>query len=53
MPRRLTAYFADLHAALGGVVATKTPAGLLRSYFPKGSDFGFITDEVLASVVRK
>lgn len=48
----LTVYFADPYAAWQRGCNENTN-GLLRRYFPKGSDFRAITDEVLASVVRK
>ncbi len=48
----LTVYFADPYAAWQRGCNENTN-GLLRRYFPKGSDFRAITDEVLASVVKK
>ena len=48
----LAIYFADPYAAWQRGCNENTN-GLLRRYFPKGADFRAITDEVLASVVKK
>lgn len=48
----LTIYFADPYAAWQRGTNENTN-GLLRRYFPKGSDFRSITEKILASVVKK
>lgn len=48
----LTLYFADPYAAWQRGTNENTN-GLLRRYFPKDSDFRFVTRETLASVVKK
>ena len=48
----LTVYFADPYSAWQRGTNENTN-GLLRRYFPKGSDFRNVTEEALASVVKK
>lgn len=48
----LTIYFADPYAAWQRG-ANENTNGLLRRYFPKGSDFRSVTQETLAFVVKK
>jgi len=48
----LTVYFADPYSAWQRGTNENTN-GLLRRYFPKGSDFRNVTEEMLASVVKK
>lgn len=48
----LAVYFADPYSAWQRGTNENTN-GLLRRYFPKGSGFSSVTDEVLASVVKK
>jgi IS30 family transposase len=48
----LSVYFADPYAAWQRGCNENTN-GLLRRYFPKGCDFLNVTDEDLASVVKK
>lgn len=48
----LTIYFADPYAAWQRGTNENTN-GLLRRYFPKGSDFSRVTRETLASAVKK
>lgn len=48
----LKIYFADPYAAWQRG-ANENTNGLLRQYFPKGSDFSSITDESLAQVAKK
>ncbi len=48
----LTVYFADPYAAWQRGCNENTN-GLIRRYFPKGSDFRNITEESLALVVKK
>lgn len=48
----LAVYFADPYSAWQRGTNENTN-GLLRRYFPKGSDFRNVTDESLASVVKK
>lgn len=48
----LTIYFADPYAAWQRGTNENTN-GLLRRYFPKGSDFRKVTEKILASAVKK
>jgi IS30 family transposase len=48
----LAIYFADPYSAWQRG-ANENTNGLLRRYFPKGSDFRNVTDETLASAVKK
>lgn len=48
----LTVYFADPYSAWQRGTNENTN-GLLRRYFPKGTDFSVITDKALAQAVRK
>lgn len=52
MKTGLTVYFADRHCPWQRGTNENTN-GLLRQYFPKGSDLGLVSDEALAAVVKK